>query len=146
MGIPVSNLIQISNPSSYKLHAARWNGRHQPLDHFVEDRAKWIDWNRWRSGKNEFNRKFLFSLIDFYPEPNVWLFGGIFEILGCGPELNNYSYEIRELEEYRELVGRLKIAMPKVSRGRAFRLENFYEKMEIHEVLATEYSGEVFPG
>ena len=124
MSIPITSILRLEPSSEYKFHAARWNGDVQPLDEFVEDERKWLDWNKWRNPKNEFNRRYVFSLIDFYPTPDIWLFGGIFEVLSCAPEVRDYSYEIREIEEYKNLVGRLKVYLPKPSRGRAFRLEN----------------------
>ena len=146
MPIPISSIIKIGNPSEYKFHAARWNGHIQPLDEYVEDKRKWFYWNRWRNAKNEFNRQFIFSLIDFYHSPNIWLFGGVFEVLSRGDEIRDYSYEIREIEEYKDLVGRLKVHLPAPSRGRAFLLENHFENMEVYEILPSIYTGEPFPG
>lgn len=146
MKIPISNLIGIKDPTEYKFHAARWNGLVQPLDQYVEDKEAWLNWNRWRNPKNEFNRKFIFSLMDFYHTQDIWLFGGIFEVKSCAPDAYDYSYEIEEIEEYKNLVGRLKVYLPKPSRGRAFLLEKHYEKMEVHEILPSIYTGEPFPG
>jgi hypothetical protein len=146
MHIPVSRIIRLDNPSEYKFHAARWNGQVQPLDVYVGDKEQWLNWNRWRNPKNEFNRRYIFSLIDFYHTPDIWLFGGIYEVLGCGSEVHTHSYQIREIEEYKNLVGRLKVYLPKPSRGRAFLLENHFEKMEVHEILPSIYTGEPFPG
>ena len=81
MPIHLSSLLPISNPKDYKVHLACWNGETQPLDAFVRDRVEWDDWDRWRSGKDEFNRPFVLSLIDFYREPWIWLFGGIYKVL-----------------------------------------------------------------
>lgn len=144
--IPLSSVIQIDNVADYKFHAARWNHHHQPLDQFVESRDKWLDWNTWRNEKNEFNRRYIFSLMDYYHTPDIWLFGGIFEVLGCGPEVNDHSYQIRSIDEYEPFVGRLKVLLPKPSRGRSFLLEKHYDKMKVHEILPSVYTGEPFPG
>jgi len=45
----------------------------------LADWINWIGWNQWSGGRNDFNRKYIFSLIQFCHEPNKWLFGGIFE-------------------------------------------------------------------
>lgn len=146
MSIPISALIPIVDLHEYKLHAARWNGEENPLDVFVESRARWLEWNMWRNDKDEFSRRYVFSLIDFYPETNMWLFGGIFEIIERKNIPKDLSYVIRELEQYKKYVGRLKIRMEKPSRGRAFYLENHYEGMEVYEILKEEYAGADFPG
>ena len=144
--IPVSNLINIDEPNNFKLHAARWNKEVEPLDVFVGDKEEWINWNRWMRGKNEFNRRYIFSLIDFYPETDIWLFGGIYEVLKNNGVPHSHSYEIKELDEYSVYVGRLKVKLENVPRGRAFYLEGNIENMTISEVLKQPYSGEAFPG
>ena len=58
----------------------------------------------------------------------------------------SHSYEISELSEYSDLVGRLKIRLEKLSRGRAFKLERQLDKMYVSEILRQPYSGERFPG
>ncbi|MDF1659140.1 MAG: GIY-YIG nuclease family protein [Verrucomicrobiales bacterium] len=146
MSIPISTIIRLENPNEFKFHAARWNKHVQPLDEYVRDKREWLNWNKWRNPKNEFNRKYIFSLIDFYHTPDIWLFGGIFEVLDCAPEFHAHSYELREVEEFKALVGRLKIFLPKPSRGRAFLLEKHFDKMEVHEILPSIYTGEPFPG
>jgi len=144
--IPITKLIQINEPEQYKLHVARWNGQDQPLDVYVRDKNEWFKWNTWRNTKNEFNRKYIFSLIDFYPESNIWLFGGIYEVIKRNDIPNSHSYEIEELNEYSDYIGRLKIKLEKPSRGRAFLLEKYLHKMKVSEILKQPYSGEVFPG
>jgi hypothetical protein len=77
MPIHLSALLPISKPGNYKAHLACWNGETQPLDAFARDRDEWDRWNTWRSEKDQFNRNYILSLIDFYPEPGGRLFGGI---------------------------------------------------------------------
>ena len=138
--IPITNILNIDKIKEFKLHAARWNGEYQPLDVYVRDKEEWFGWNTWRNNKNEFSRDFIFSLIDFYPENDTWLFGGIYEILKRNNIPNSHSYEIKELSEYSAYVGRLKIKLKKPSRGRAFYLENHIEKMKVSEILKEQYS------
>lgn len=144
--ISIQEVLKLEDTSHYKFHCARWNGERQPLDVYVEDKNTWLEWNTWRSSKNEFTRKYIFSLIDFYPENNVWLFGGIYEVLDRPNIPNSHSYKIRELTEYSSYVGRLKVYLPKPSRGRAFYLEHHIEQMVVSELLKEPYSGEYFPG
>ena len=79
--IAITDLIKIDNPYDFKFHAARWNGDIQPLDVYVREKKAWFGWNTWRNSKDEFSRQYVFSLIDFYPENDTWLFGGIYKIL-----------------------------------------------------------------
>ncbi len=145
--IPIKKIISIDNPGDYKLHAARYNNEYKPLDVYVNDKNKWLDWNRWQRNNDEFNQQYLFTLMDFYPEKHIWLFGGIYKILANTKEPMAHSYTIKELEEYSAYVGRLKIKLENVPRrGRAFLLENHIDKMEVSEILKKPYSGEVFPG
>ena len=122
MALPVSAVIEIEDPSRYKLHVARWNGHDQPLDLYVRGEDEWFAWNQ-RTGKEELNRELVFSIIDFYHETDTWLFGGIFQVTGREPTSNNWGNTIEELLEYSAFVGRLKIRMPRPPRGRAFPLE-----------------------
>ena len=144
--IPITKIINIDDPKKFKFHAARWNGENQPLDVYVKDKKKWFMWNTWRNAKDEFSRKYIFSLIDFYPENNIWLFGGIYEVINRIDIPKSHSYEIKELSEYSDYVGRLKIKLEKPSRGRAFYLEHHINKMSVSEILKQPYSGEIFPG
>ena len=97
--IPVTKIIKIDNPSEFKFHAARWNGENQPLDVYVRDKKEWLGWNTWRNNKDEFSRKYIFSLIDFYPENSTWLFGGIYEVVKRNNIPDSHSYEIKELRD-----------------------------------------------
>jgi hypothetical protein len=146
MAIPVVQLLNIENPRDFKVHLASWNGDSQPLDVFVRDKDEWDMWNSWRSGKDEFNRDYIFSLIDFYPEPGVWLFGGIYEVLERGNENFSHSYTVRLTDRGSDLIGRLKIYFQRPGRIRSVKLERYYEKMTISELLKEVYTGERFPG
>lgn len=144
--IPITKIIRIGNPRDFKLHVARWNGEDQPLDVFVRDKMEWFNWNTWRYSKDEFSRRYIFSLIDFYHEKDIWLFGGIYEVIKRNNISYSHSYEIKELDEYCDYTGRLKVKLDKPKRGRAFYLENYIAKMNVAEILKQTYSGEVFPG
>ena len=142
--IPLTEIIEIKGPEKYKLHAARWNGKYQPLNVYVRDEEKWRDWNRWRSDRDDFNRQYIFSMMDFYHESNMWLFGGIYEVTGRGKE-HSHSYKIRALPEHSHFIGRLKIKT-ELPRNKALCLERWIDKMKVSEILREPYSGESFPG
>lgn len=144
--ILITEIINIEEPQKYKFHAARWNGKSNPLDVYVRDKDEWQRWNTWRDNKDDFSRQYIFSLIDFYPENNMWLFGGIYKVIKRSNTNKSHSYEIEEVKQYSNYVGRLKIKLEKPSRGKAFLLENHLEKMKVSEILKQPYSGEVFPG
>lgn len=134
----LSSQLQIKEPEDYKLHIASWNGQNHPLDVFVRDREEWDWWNRYRGAKNIFNRPYILALIAFYPERDIWLFGGIYKVLSRKPD----SYEIEHVPDYEELVGRLKIRFSRPGQPRSLNLENWFQEMFISELLKEPYSGE----
>lgn len=144
--IPLARIIKIEDITSFKFHAARKSSETQPLDVYVRDKNEWYMWNKWRGYRNDFNRDYIFSLIDFYPETDMWLFGGIYKVLERNNIAGEHSYEISEELKYSPFIGRLKIHLPKPSRGRSFCLENHYDDMIVSEILKFPYSGEQFPG
>jgi hypothetical protein len=144
--LPLNTLFPGIDYAKHKLHFACWNGDSQPLDVFVRSREDWNDWNAWRSSRNDFNRQYIFSLMDFYPEPGIWLFGGIYEVLGRREDNNALSYDINLLPEYAHLVGKLKIKAPPIGRNRRLKMEDVANSMFISELLRDAYEGERFPG
>src|SRR5690606_9501945 len=64
MDIHLNDILTFPNPKDYKIHLATWNGKVQPLEVFVRDKMEWEGWNSWRSEKDDFNRKYIFSLMD----------------------------------------------------------------------------------
>ena len=136
------------NISDYKVHFGRWNGEYEPLDEWVSDRCKWKGWQEYRPKSDMFNRPYIFSLMNFYHEPDAWLFGGIFRV--SARHRDRYEVELMEIHE--TFIGRLKVR-PRTSlgspwRGRATRVnfENHYDILEVLEVLREPYSGQPFPG
>jgi len=143
--IKLSEVIKIEDPKKYKLHlACRETGGSHPLDEYVADWNNWLGWNEWRGNKNDWNREFVFSLMEFYPKSDGWLFGGVFRVL----ERNQDHYKLEEIEEYKKFVGRVILSFHRYQgmRGRAYLLENFIDAFDVLEILPTPYSGEQFPG
>ena len=143
MDIKVENLLNIDDVGKHKIHFAVWNGVEQPLDVFVRDREEWKRWNSWRGNRDDYSREYIFSLIRYYPQPDKWLFGGIFKVI----ERKQDSYVVNLDDKYKEYVGRLLIHYPGPRvRGRAFYLENHYSSLLVSQILDKPYSGEAFCG
>lgn len=110
----------------YKIHFAKSDGN-EPLDVYMRSFREWQSWNEWSSGINEFNRRYIFSLINFYPERDTWLFGGIWEVLDRDFENGgDYPYTIRLCEKYKKYIGRLKISYAHRDRKVRNRMENYF--------------------
>lgn len=146
MSISLPSILSIAEPQKYKAHLACWNQHDQPLDVFVRDREEWHSWNTWRSKKDDFNRDYIFSLIDFYPESETWLFGGIYKVLSRSGQNYSHSYVVELDAVGAELIGRLKIRMKRPGRVKAVRFERYFSEMEVSEILKEPYSGERFCG
>jgi len=133
------------DPKQYKLHlGGRSPDGDHPLDYFIEDFNNWKGWNEWRGNRNDWTRDYIFSLIEFYPKQDTWLFAGIFKVLARHSD----KYEIEECPEYKKYIGRLLISFHRYQGllGRAKNLENYIDQFEISEVLPEIYTGEVFCG
>lgn len=143
--IRLQDVIRINDPTQYKLHlACRNEDWVQPLDVFVAGREEWVGWNEWRGKRNDWTRDFVFSLMEFYPKTDAWLFGGVFRVL----KRRVNSYELQEVDDYKQYVGRAILSFHRYQglRGRAFCLEKFLNRFELAEILPAPYSGEHFPG
>ncbi|CAA2137298.1 GIY-YIG nuclease family protein [Methylobacterium bullatum] len=142
MPILLSDIWPIPNPSGFKVHFARWNGSVQPLEVFVRDRAEWQGWQEYYPGRNDFNRPHIFSLIQFYHEPDVWLFGGIYNVVAFRGD----CYEVALSEAGAGFIGRLKLRSSYRERTTRANFENHYATLEVQEILRELYSGRRFPG
>ena len=47
------------------------------------------------SNKNEFNRQYVFALMDYHFEKDTWLFGGIYKVLSRQNIDQSHSYEVQ---------------------------------------------------
>ena len=94
--IDLESILHIDNDKDYKVHFAVYNYKEEPLDVFVRDKSEWQGWSEWRNGRNDFNRRYIFSLIRFYPQKNRWLFGGIYEVL----KRQSDGYRLRLVNEH----------------------------------------------
>jgi hypothetical protein len=60
--IPLRSLVGDLNPTVCKLHCAVWNGEEYPIDVLARSWDDWVGWNSWRGSRDDFNRRFIFSL------------------------------------------------------------------------------------
>lgn len=145
MPILLNDILKIAAPSAYKLHlAGRSPGGEHPLDVFVRDRQTWHNWNACRGTKNDWTRPRILSLIEYYPQPDAWLFGGVYEVIARRPD----GYTLAQDPSFEKYVGRLVTRFHRYQgmRGRAFKLESYLDQFTVSELLPAVYSGEYFPG
>lgn len=146
MNIKLSDLIPIDNIQDYKMHLACWNRENHPLDVFVRSKEEWEGWNTWRSQRDDFNRDYIFSLIDFYPEPETWLFGGIYKVLSRGTKNYSHSYTVELDITAQQFIGRLKVRFKRPARAKSVCMESYYDQITVSEILKDCYTGEEFCG
>ena len=146
MDIIVASLIPLANTYEYKLHlACRSPDNDDPLDVFVRSQDDWKGWNTWRGSRDDFSRRYIFSLIKDYHTSNLWLFGGIFEVTARHAD----RYDVTLVQQGQEFVGRLVVRFDRPKnwkQGRARNLENHYDQLLVSDILRDLYSGETFPG
>ncbi len=142
MTIKLSDVLPIDNLNEFKVHFARWNGINQPLDIFVRNRHEWLDWQQYRGARDEFNRPYIFALAQFYHEPLIWLFCGIYQVL----ERHTDRYVVSLTDRGQDYIGRLKLRTPYKERSTRPKMEGVYDDFEVFEILRDVYTGRNFPG
>lgn len=142
MTILLKDIWPFEKPHEVKVHFARWNEEAQPLEVFVRDHQEWQGWQEYRPKRNEFNRPYIFSLMQFYHETDAWLFGGLFQVLARHAD----RYEVALLDKGSGFIGRLKLRSAYRGRSTRVNFENHYEGFEILEILREPYTGRQFPG
>lgn len=140
--IKLTDVWPILNPADYKVHFARYNGVCQPLDTWARDRAEWKTWQEYRPKRDDFNRPFIFSLIQHYHESETWLFGGVWRVVDRLPD----RYEVELTDQGQGFLGRLKLRSSYTDRSTRVKFENHYQAFEVQEILREPYSGRTFPG
>jgi hypothetical protein len=138
----LENFMLIENLNEYKVHFAKWNGSNQPLDVFTRDRREWQGWQEYRPERDDFNRRYIFSLVSFYHEADTWLFGGIFEVVNRLSD--RYIVQLSDIAS--EFIGRLKLRSPYKGRTVRVNMESQYKEFEVVEILPEQFAGRAFPG
>ena len=115
--IPLKHIWRIDKLEEYKVHFARYdrNIDKHPLQVWVTDRTDWVGWQQYWPGRHDFNRRYIFSLMDFYHETDTWLFGGVFEVNGIVERDGQKSYRVTLTDQGSPFVGRLKLSSRIVS-------------------------------
>jgi hypothetical protein len=142
MPILLKDIWPFENLHELKVHFARWNNEAQPLEVFVRDRQEWQGWQEYRPQRDEFNRPYIFSLMQFYHETDARLFGGLYRVLERHPD----RYEVELLNQKSGFIGRLKLRSTYRGRSTRVNFENHYEEFEVQEILREPYTGRQFPG
>ena len=139
------DIIPIAEAKKYKLHLACRNQEGKsPLDAYVSNPKDWLGWNQWRGKKNDWTREYVLSFMEFYPQADSWLFGGVFKVL----DRHESGYRLEEIQAYKKFVGRLILSFHRYQgmRGRSYYLENHVNDFRVSQILGTSYRGECFPG
>lgn len=111
--IALKDIWPIPDATDFKLHFARFNQKREPLDVFARDPQEWRKWQEYRPSRDEFNRPFIFSLMQFYHEPDAWLFGGVWKVVDRHPD----HYEVELTERGSGFIGRLKLGFRYANRS-----------------------------
>lgn len=136
------DVLRIENLTAHKVHFAKWNQQHEPLDVFTRDRQEWQGWQEYRPQRDEFNRPYIFSLAHFYHEPGTWLFGGIYEVTNRLAD----RYQVQLTSTATPFIGRLKLRSPYKHRQVRVNFEGQYDQFEVCEILPEPFAGRPFPG
>lgn len=146
--IPLASLLPTGfDPSQCKLNCAVWNGERHPIDDLANDPETWEHWNRWRNANDDFNRQFVFSLAQDKHDPTLWLFGGIWEVVGRRPEPRAMSYDVVLRSD---IMGpfhrRLYVRLALTGRNRRRKMEETLGAMTVASIAEEEFAGDEFPG
>ena len=142
--IPLAALLPAGlDPTMFKVHFAVWDGHKQPIDVLATNHEEWQGWNSWRSGKDDFNREFIFSLAQDKNDPTLWLFGGIWEVLDRRSEQQAHSYTVKLREDLMgPFVRRLYIRHKRTGRNIRRRMESVLPTMTVSSILEEPFAGD----
>lgn len=146
--IPLAAILPAElDPADCKLHCAVYNGERHPIDVLGGDGDEWRGWNSWRNVNDDFNRRFVFSLAQDRHDPALWLFGGVWEVLGRRPEPRAHSYDVVLRDDLMgPFIRRLFVHLPLVGRNRRRNMESCLGAMTVSSILQEQFAGQPFPG
>lgn len=132
--VKLADFLNITNLRDYKVHLACNDGDNEPLDLFHKDYESWIGWNEHFGKKNDFNRKFILTLIKDYSQLDTYVFSGIFKVINV---IYGEKYEIEEVSDYEQYKDKLFISFKRYQglRGRSFKLETLSDQLRISEIV-----------
>ncbi len=143
--IKLSDIWDIKNPYDYKIHLACKNERNEnPLDVWLGDDNRWQGWQEHYPGKDEFNRPFVFSMMQIDAEgTDRWLFGGIWwrDGLDKNQDGTGHQYQMELTEQLEGFIGRLKLQYKNLAQRKVRRkLEPSYNKIVVTEILPKRFT------
>lgn len=135
------------DPAACKLHCAVFNGERHPIDVLANDPEEWRRWNSWRGHHDDFNRQLVFSLAQDRHDPSLWLFGGVWEVVGRRPEPKAHSYDVVLRDDLLgPFVRRLSIRLRLAGRQRRRNMESCLDEMSVASIAEEAFTGDPFPG
>lgn len=135
------------DPAQFKLHCAVFNGETHPIDVLANDPDEWQRWNSWRNVNDDFNRKYVFSLAQDRHDPTLWLFGGIWQVVGRRPEPRAHSYDVVLREDLLgPFIKRLYVRLALAGRNRRRNMEVLLDQMTVASIAEEVFVGDPFPG
>lgn len=137
------DLLKIKNLplNNYKIHLATGK-QYPPLDAFLEGKFK--EWQEEQSNKN-FECESILSLINI--ERDLWLFAGIYIVLGVGKGTRaTYRYNTKLLPNQDDLIGRVIVHYKRGGQASYLLGHKHGKNLEVAEIKSTRISIGDFPG
>ena len=146
--IPLASILPAGlDPAACKLHCAVFNGERHPIDVLANDPEEWRRWNSWRGQHDDFNRQLVFSLAQDRHDPSLWLFGGVWEVVGRRPEPKAHSYDVVLRDDLLgPFVRRLSVRLRLAGRQRRRNMESCLGEMSVASIAEEAFAGDPFPG
>ena len=149
--IPLKQLLSLPDDiiSNCKIHFAKHNGYDDPLELYLNNPDTIKGWNEWRGGDNDFNRTFIFTVVQFPRRKDRWLFVGIYKVIKRYDDYadTEHGYDVELTNLCSELIGRLIVDYYfYYPHGRAAKMESYLDYISIAEILPSKYDGIQFPG
>ena len=131
-------------PEESKIHLAKHNGRHDPLDlYFADEFDEW----QCRQKTRNFERNYVISFIKL-PTLDNWLFAGVHN--SSSPtwleDEKYYYYDLVENTNFSELNGKLILSFSRTGRQSYLKAENWHEHILLSEIKPEKTSISEFSG
>ncbi len=129
------------NKDNYKIHIASYS-ENSPLEAYYDNSFK--EWQEWQSKRN-FKCEMVISLIQY--SHDVWMFAGVYKILGNEWIEDHYEYDTIILPNQEEFIGRIFIKHKRT--GRASYLwgtEKIEDQFVLHEIRPKALTIQDYPG
>ena len=149
--IPVKSILSLPEEitNDCKIHFAKNNGYDDPLELFLNDPGEIQSWNEWRGNKDDFNKTYIFTLVQFPNQKDKWLFVGVYKIIKRYQDYKQteHGYDVELTDLCSNLIGRLVINYHfYYAHGRAAIYNNYVNSLTVSEILPNKYDGVKFPG